>query len=306
MEKLNLGGQAVIEGVMMKSPNYVTVAVRKNNKIIVKNEKLKKRPKFFKWYFVRGIVNLIDILVLGIKALIWSADQQAEKKEDKITKLETIITLLISLGFVILIFIVVPYFITYLAGFKEETGPIMFNLIDGLVKIVFFILYLVVISSMKDVKRLFQYHGAEHKAVYCYENNKKLTVENTKRFSTLHPRCGTSFLFIVLIVSVMVFSVLPPLVIYIYPNFANLGFWNRRIILMMLRILVIPIIAGKSYELLRISSKFKRNPLMKALILPGLLIQKLTTRKPNSKQMEVALRTLKEVLRLERKVYKGV
>lgn len=304
MKKLNIGGQAVIEGVMMKSHDYMAIAVRKKNKIRVKKERLKKRPKFFRWFFIRGIVNLIDILVLGIKALTWSADQQAEKKEEKITKPEMIITLLISFGFVILIFVVVPYLITYLAGFKEETGAIVFNLIDGLIKIGFFILYLIIISKMKDVKRLFQYHGAEHKAVYCYEHNKELTVKNTKKFTTLHPRCGTSFLFVVLIVSILVFSLLPSLVIYLYPNFVNLSFWNRRIILVILRILTIPKIAGISYEFLKLSSKFKNNPLVKVLILPGLLIQKLTTKKPNNRQIEVAIRALKEVLSLERKIYK--
>lgn len=300
MKDLHLGGQAVVEGVMMKSNNYMAIAVRKKGKIIVKKEKLRKKPRFFRWFFVRGIVNLIDILILGIKALAWSADQQAEKKEDKITKVEMIFTLLISVGFAVLIFIIAPYFITHLAGFKEETMPIMFNLIDGLIKIGFFIVYIVVISMMKDVRRLFQYHGAEHKAVYCYENNKKLTIENAKKFSTLHPRCGTSFLFIVLIVSILIFSVLPSLVIYLYSSFMSLNFWSRRIILVMLRILIIPVIAGIGYELLKLSSRFEKNLFVKILIMPGLLIQKLTTRKPNSRQIEVAIRALKEVLRLEK------
>ncbi len=304
MKKLRIGGQAVIEGVMMKSPNYTTIAVRKKNKIILKKEKIKKRPRFFKWIFFRGIVNLIDILVLGIKGLMWSADQQAEKKEDKITNLEMIITLLISFGFVVVIFIVVPYLLTYLAGFKEETGAIMFNLIDSFIKIGFFILYLLIISRMKDVKRLFQYHGAEHMAVHCYEHNKKLTVNNTKKFDTKHTRCGTSFLVIVLIVSILIFSFLPLLVIKIYPNFLNLNFWSRRIILIILRILVIPKIAGISYEFLRLSSRFEKNFLVKILMLPGLLVQKLTTTKPGSKQIEVAIRALKEVLISERKIYK--
>ena len=289
-----------MEGVMIKSPGYIAIAVRKKNKIIVKKERLKKRPRFFRWLFVRGIVNLIDILVLGIRALAWSAEQQAEKKEDKITKLEMIFTLLVSIGFAILIFVIAPYFIAYLAGFREETRPVLFNLIDGIIKIGFFILYLIIISLMKDVKRLFQYHGAEHKAVYCYESNKELTIKNARRFSTLHPRCGTSFLFIVLIVSILVFSVLPSLVIYLYHGFMSLNFWSRRIILVMLRILVIPVIAGIGYELLKLSSRFEKNFFVKALIMPGLLVQKLTTRKPRSRQIEVALRALKEVLRSEK------
>ena len=289
-----------MEGVMIKSPGYIAIAVRKKNKIIVKKERLKKRPRFFRWLFVRGIVNLIDILVLGIRALAWSAEQQAEKKEDKITKLEMIFTLLVSIGFAILIFVIAPYFIAYLAGFREETRPVLFNLIDGIIKIGFFILYLIIISLMKDVKRLFQYHGAEHKAVYCYESNKELTIKNARRFSTLHPRCGTSFLFIVLIVSILVFSILPSLVIYLYPGFMSLNFWSRRIILVMLRILVIPVIAGIGYELLKLSSRFEKNFFVKALIMPGLLVQKLTTRKPSSRQIEVALRALKEVLRSEK------
>lgn len=296
----------MIEGVMMKSPNYLSIAVRKKNKIILKKDKLKKRPRFFRWLFVRGIVNLVEILVLGIKGLTWSAEQQAEKKEDKITNLEMILTLLISFGFVVLIFIVVPYFLTHLAGFREETGVIMFNLIDGLIKIAFFILYLVIISRMKDVKRLFQYHGAEHKAVNCYESDKKLTVKNAEKFGVLHPRCGTSFLVIVLIVSIFIFSFLPSLVITIYPNFVNLGFWKKRIILVILRIIVIPKIAGIGYELQRLSSRFEKNFFVRLFVLPGLSIQKLTTREPDKKQTEVAIRALKEVLGSERKIYKGV
>jgi uncharacterized protein YqhQ len=299
MKKLNVGGQAVIEGVMMKADNSLAVSVRKKGKIITKREKLKKKSKFFRMFFIRGIVNLIEILVLGIKSLMWSADQSAGKDE-KLTKSEIIFTLLISIGFVILFFVALPYFLTHITGIKEEINPVTFNLIDGLIKIALFLIYLLLISLMKDVRRLFQYHGAEHKAVYCYEANKKLTLNNAKKFSTLHPRCGTSFLMIVLIISVFVFSLLPVIVIYFYPGFLQLRLLIQKSILFPLRIFSIPVIAGISYEILKLSDKFRKNPLIKLLIKPGLLLQKITTKEPTNKQIEVALKSLKRVLKMER------
>src|SRR3989338_478709 len=236
MKKLALGGQAVIEGGMIKSNSYIAIAARKNGKIIAKSEKLGKRPFFFRWAFVRGVVNLADLLALGIKALSWSAEQQSESNE-KITKLEIAATLLLSVGFAMLIFVVVPYFAAHLAGLREDARPVLFNLVDGMIKVALFVLYVAAISLMKDVRRLFQYHGAEHKAVYCYENGKKLTVENAKRFSRLHARCGTSFLFIVLIVSILLFSALPSAVAYAYPAFAKMNFLAKRAVLVSLRIL---------------------------------------------------------------------
>jgi len=291
-KKPNVGGQAVIEGVMMKSPDYYSIAVRNDKgKIVTKREKLKKREKWMTFPFIRGIVNLIDMLVLGIKSLIWSANQFEEDQQD-LTKKEVFITLAISIGFVILFFVALPYVATFLIGLKEEKTPVLFNLVDGIIKIVLFLAYLSLISLMKDVKTLFKYHGAEHKAVYCYEEGKELTIENVKKFSTKHPRCGTSFLLIVFIIAVLVFSLLPAVMVLIYPAFTSLNFLMRRLILFSVRILSIPIIAGVSYELLKLSDRFKDNIFVKILIKPGLWLQNITTKKPTNKQIEVAIKSL--------------
>lgn len=300
-KKIEVGGQAVIEGVMMRSPNYYSVSVRnQKGKIITKTKKTKKKNKLLKLFLIRGIVNLIEMLVLGIKTLTWSANQQTDKKEEKLTKGEIFWTIFISIFFVILFFIALPYFLTLLFGFVEEQKPIIFNLIDGIIKIALFLAYLFLISLMKDVKTLFQYHGAEHKSVYCFEAKKELTLKNVKKYSTKHPRCGTSFIFIVLIASVIIFALLPILVIKFNPNFNELNVWIRKAILFPLRIAVIPIIAGFSYELLKLSAKFKNNFIIKIIVLPGIWLQKITTKEPTNKQIEVALVSLKTVLKKEK------
>ena len=289
-----------MEGVMMKSQNYLAIAVRNEKGMIVtKKEKLKKKKKFLQLPFIRGIVNLVETLVIGIRSLVWSANQLTEEKEE-FSKLELIATLAISIGFVILFFVALPYFLTVLTGAKEETSPVFFNLIDGIIKIVLFLLYLLLISLMKDIKILFQYHGAEHKAVNCYVAGRELTSKNAKKFSTLHPRCGTSFLMLVLIISILIFSILPVLVINTYPGFLNLGLIMQKSILFPLRLLVIPIIAGLAYEALKLSARFDKNILIKIIIKPGLLLQKITTRKPTDRQLEVALTALKGILKEEK------
>ena len=289
-----------MEGVMMKSQDYLAIAVRnEKGRIVTKKEKLKKKKKILQLPFIRGIVNLVETLVIGIRSLVWSANQLTEEKEE-FSKLELIATLAISIGFVILFFVALPYFLTILTGAKEETNPVFFNLIDGIIKIVLFLLYLLLISLMKDIKILFQYHGAEHKAVNCYEAGRELTSKNAKKFSTLHPRCGTSFLMLVFVISMLVFSILPMLVINTYPGFLNLGLIIQKSILFPLRLLVIPIIAGLAYEALKLSARFEKNILIKIIIKPGLLLQKITTRNPTGKQLEVALTALKGILKEEK------
>ena len=195
-KKLNIGGQAVIEGVMIRSPNYNVVSVRKNKKIITKSEKIKQRKgRFYKLPVVRGFYNLIDMLVIGMRSLMWSADQQLEKDE-KISKKEMTLSFIFAMLFGVGIFIILPYIATNFIGYYEETKPLLFNLIDGIIRIVFFLLYIIIISRMKDIKILFRYHGAEHMSIHCYEKEKKLDVNNIKKFSTLHPRCGLSLIHI--------------------------------------------------------------------------------------------------------------
>lgn len=300
-KKINVGGQAVIEGVMMRSPGYYAVAVRnEKGKIVVRTKKLKKKNWFLKLFFIRGIVNLIEMLVLGMKTLVWSADQQSDKKEEKLNNAEIFWALSLSIAFALGIFVALPYFLTHLAGFVEETRPVLFNFVDAAIKIAFFLIYLFLISLMKDVRRIFEYHGAEHKVVFCYEAGKALTVKNARKFTTLHPRCGTSFIFIVFIFSILIFSLLPLLVLMINPDFNELSLLARKFVLFPLRIAFIPVIAGVSYELLKLSAGFKNNLLVKAITLPGILLQKITTKKPGKKQIEVAITSLKEVLKRER------
>ena len=278
-EKL-IGGQAVIEGVMMKTDRNMAVSVRlQNNKIKTKKQRLKRRSGFLKWPFIRGVVNLYDILILGIKTLTWSANQQLDKKE-KLTSFQLALTITLSLIFGILIFIVAPFFLT---RFIVQKG-ILFDLIDGLMRVIILIAYFLVISLMKDVQILFRYHGAEHKVVNCYEAKKQLDVKNVKKFSTLHPRCGTSFLVIVLVISIIVFSFIQ-------------GVWYIRLFG---RILLLPVVAGISYEILKLGGRFRENKLMKIINTPGIWVQKISTKEPTKKQIEVAITAFKTVQRMEK------
>ena len=299
-KKINVGGQAVIEGVMIRGPGKYMIAVRKKSKIVSKWGKIRKKSALYRLPLIRGFVNLAEMLAIGIKALMWSAEQAAPK-EEKIGKNEFAISFLISIGAVILIFIALPYFLANLAGFHEEKNPVLFNIVDGIIRISFFLIYIVAISFMKDVKILFQYHGAEHKAIHCYERGKKLDIGNVSKFTTLHPRCGTSFLLIVFIISIFVFSLLPSLIMAYYPSFLELNVWIRRGILFPVRILLIPIIAGISYEILKISDKYQQNFLFRLITLPGLALQRITTKEPSKKQMEVAVFSLKKLLKIEKK-----
>jgi len=276
----DIGGQAVIEGVMMKSNSNMAIAVRlPNKKIKLHTQKLKRFRKFWRLPFIRGIFQLIYILVLGIKAIIWSSDQQLGKDE-KITGKELALTLIISFGLVIVIFIALPFFVTKIFF---DTG-FAFNLIDGILRLVIFLIYIAFVGMMKDIKTLFQYHGAEHKCIHCLEAKQPLTIANIRKFSTLHPRCGTAFILIVFVISIIVFSLIT-------------GSWQLRLLS---RIVLIPVVAGISYEILKLSARFNRNIIMRAITYPGLLLQKLTTKEPDEKQIEVALASLKQILKLEK------
>ncbi|MBD3354381.1 DUF1385 domain-containing protein [Candidatus Woesearchaeota archaeon] len=292
----NVGGQAVIEGVMMRNKGKVATAVRlPNGKIKIKKDRVRKRHAVWTWPFFRGVINLWDMLFIGTKSLLWSADQQLDEHE-KITKKDIFFTLLLTFSFAVLFFIALPYVLTLFSGVKEEISPVLFNLIDGIIRGVFVLGYIYIISHFKDIKRVFRYHGAEHKTVYCYEAEKKLNVKNVKKFSTKHPRCGTSFIILVLIISIFIFSFLPLLAKLIYQGFLMLGFWKQKLILFPLRILSIPVIAGISYEGLKLSGKYPDNIIVKWIAKPGLLLQKITTKEPDKKMIETAIKALKAVL----------
>ncbi len=274
---MTIGGQAVIEGVMMRSKERFAVAVRlPNGKIKVQRQLNAKVPKPFQLFFLRGIAGLAYMLRDGMKALIWSSNQQLEK-EEKLTAKELTLTIAASLLFAVLIFVVVPFFSVQWLGAEG----IWFTILDGLLRVVLFLGYLLVISRMKDVKTLFEYHGAEHKTIYCYEANKKVTLDNVRTFPRQHHRCGTSFLFLVLLISIFVFS------------FITGPWWVR----LFGRILLLPVVAGIGYEIIKLGDKFQKNIILRALSAPGLWLQEITTKEPSNKQIEVAMKALEGVVK---------
>lgn len=297
-EHIAIGGQAVMEGVMILSPTCYAISVRKPNKSIKTKVTPLRSPNspFKKLPLIRGSVNLVRMLSIGMKALIWSANEGTDNKKEKISAKELTLTIAFSILLAIGIFVALPYFLTHLIGFREESRPFLFNLIDGIIRILFFVAYIWAISFMKDINRMFEYHGAEHMAIHCHEHKKELTVQNVSQFSTLHPRCGTAFLLIVLMVSILVFSVIPSLVILLYPHFMDLGAWARKPVLFIIRLLFIPVVAGVSYELLKASDKYKANFLLRSLSAPGLWLQKITTQPPSRDQIEVAIASVKAAL----------
>ncbi len=282
------GGQAVIEGVMMRGRSHYAIAVRKDTEeMSVRSEKLgsytQKHP-VLRLPFIRGVVALAESFVLGLKALQYSANQFMDTEgEEELSFWEMALMILFALGFTILLFIVLPLFIRGLVG-RFLPGVFWRNLTEGLIRAVVLVLYITAVSYVPDIKRVFAYHGAEHKVIHTYEAGQELTVENARPKTTLHPRCGTSFLLFVVIVSAIVFS-----------------FLGEQTIAMRLlsRILLLPVVAGISYELIKISGKNQSFFLWRALSWPGLMLQRLTTREPDDSQLEVAIMALKQVLALE-------
>jgi len=285
-EKHNIGGQAVIEGVMMRSRRFWAVAVRKPDKTIAinvfKQISLMNRNKIMGFPFIRGVTALVENLSLGFRALSYSVNESTGE-EIKFSNKQMGISVAIALIFVVGVFFVLP---TVIGRSFSAMIPnsIVYNLLEGLIRIAFLIGYIAVVSFLKDIRRLFQYHGAEHKTIQAYEYGIELTPENIKSYSRLHVRCGTSFLLIVMIVALIVFALLgrPPLYLRIIS-----------------RILLIPVIAGISYELIKLAGKFSKYKIINVLFYPGLLLQKITTREPDIHQIEVAISSLKKVLEAE-------
>ncbi|MBS3107443.1 DUF1385 domain-containing protein [Candidatus Woesearchaeota archaeon] len=288
-EKYLIGGQAVMEGVMMRSPKKTAIVVRlPSKKLVYKVEDTKSfadKSKILKLPFLRGVIQLIDMLVIGTKALNFSANKALDEGESKEKESFGFWPLFGSIFFALIFAIAIFKFLPLLAtqliynnlGLLRDTWA--FNSMEGIIKISMFIGYVFAISFMKDVKRVFMYHGAEHKTVYCYEAGEPLTVKNVKKYSTLHPRCGTSFIIIVLIMSVVVYSFLP----------LNLSFFEK----FAYRLLLLPVISGMSYETIKFAGKRK---FTKFLSYPGLFVQKITTRQPTDDQIEVAIAALKKTL----------
>ena len=297
MSKQAVGGQALIEGVMMQSKKKRAIAVRNTDgKIIVKKNKIKSwisDKNIDKIPFLRGSFILIENMIEAISCLNYSSEffVEEDEEEDKIDLLlkkifkdktekvvmgiSMIIAMMISVG----LFILLPTFIGGLFS-KIISNKVILNLIEGIIRILILFTYIVLISMNKEIERTFQYHGAEHKAVYCYENNLELTVENARKFTTLHPRCGTNFLFIVMSTSIILFSCFG---------------WPNPLVRVIMRIVCIPVVAGISYEIIRFLGKYN-NILTKIVAYPGMMLQKFTTKEPDDLQLEVALEALKAVV----------
>ncbi len=284
----DIGGQAVIEGVMMRSGNVWTVAVRNPEKdIVVKRENVRKLPKPLKWPLLRGVIALVQSLSIGIKALLYSAEASGHE-EEKPSSLSMFFTVFLAVIIGIGLFLLFPLYGTKLLGILYQSineSSLMFNLVDGIIRVAVFLTYILLISLNKDIRRVFEYHGAEHKAVHAFEAGVELTPENADKYSTLHPRCGTSFLLIVMTLSIVVFSLIPK----------DWPFIEK----FLSRLVLIPLIAGLSYEFLKFSSKKMNNKFMKMAVAPGLKLQKITTGQPSFDQLEVAIRALKEALDMD-------
>jgi len=297
MSKQAVGGQALIEGVMMQSKQKRAIAVRNTDgKIVVKKNKIKSwinDKSIDKIPFIRGSFILIENMVEAISCLNYSSEFfiDEEEEEDKVDlflrkifkdnadKVVMGISMFIAIILSVGLFILLPTFIGGLFS-KVISNKVILNLIEGIIRILILFTYIVLISKNKEIERTFQYHGAEHKAVHCYENNLELTVENARKFTTLHPRCGTNFLFIVMSTSIILFSFFG---------------WPNPLFRVIMRIVCIPIVAGISYEIIRFLGKYN-NILTKIVAYPGMMLQKFTTKEPDDLQLEVALEALKAVV----------
>jgi uncharacterized protein YqhQ len=288
-KKTYYGGQAVMEGVMMRGARTMAVAVRKPNGEITTD--LRPLPSLYTGWarhtpIIRGIIVLIESLVLGMQTLMFSANiameglgEPGEKEEEGGAWMWVIV--LIGVGIAIALFFLAPLFITRLFGIGNS---IVFNIVDGVIRLVFFILYLVAVGLMPSIRRVFAYHGAEHMTVNAYENNVPLEVASVRKFSTAHIRCGTAFLFIVMVIAILVFALV-----------GKPALW----LMILARIVLIPLIAAFAYEVTYFAGRHAQNPFVRAILAPGLWLQSLTTRKPDDSMLEVGIAALKKVLEAE-------
>ena len=279
---LAVGGQAVIEGVMMRDAAKTATAVRlPNGEIAVEMHpvtSIRDRYPVLNLPLIRGSVIMVESLVIGMRALSFSA-QAAGEEDEQMTKKEIALTILFALVLASVLFIVIPTGAAHLAA-AYTNDPIVFNLIEGGIRLAVFLLYIWGISWMGGIRRIFQYHGAEHKTIHCYEAGEALTVENVQKFPRLHPRCGTNFLLIVMVIAI---------VFHVFFGWPDL--WLR----ILSRLAVLPVVAGVSYEIIRFAGR-SENRIVRILITPGLWLQYLTTRPPDDEMVEVAIESLKAVL----------
>ncbi len=288
---LAVGGQALIEGVMMRSPQYLAMAVRTPEGRIVVRKKIFKsiirKLPFLNIPVLRGGIFLIEAMRLGIDALMFSADQamsddRVEHKEGKSWKDRLMMwgTIVFSFALSMVVFFYLPILLTDLIV-PADAGSLTWNITDGVIRVVFFVLYLWGISLMPDMRRVFEYHGSEHLGIHAFEHGRPLTPEGTRGFTTLHPRCGTSFLFFVMLISIFVFALLGR------PE--DIG--DR-----LQRLAFVPVIGGLAYEAIKLSGKYGKAWFLQPVIFPGLMLQKITTKRPDDSQLEVSMASLKAVL----------
>lgn len=273
-----------MEGVMMRGKQVMVTAVRRPNGEIVTNPQT--LPSLYtgwarKTPVIRGIIVLIESLILGFQTLTYSANVALEQEKEDTSNGWLWLMVLVGVVLAVAIFFVVPLFITRLINIQS---PVLFNIVEGLIRLAIFVGYLASISSMKTIKRVFAYHGAEHMAVNAYEDGKPLEVEAVKQYGTAHPRCGTSFLFIVMIIAIIAFALI-----------GKPALW----IMVLSRIVLIPVIAAFSYEVTSLAGRHTHNPLVRIILAPGLWLQSLTTRKPDDSMLEVSTTALKKVIEIE-------
>ena len=285
-ESMAAGGQAVIEGVLMRAKK-TAIAVRQPDRKIVTREydkpMLIKRFPVLGTPFIRGVCVLWDSMYMGIVALSWSAEVSSQDTGEELKKKDIVGAILFALAMAIGLFVLAPFLVAQLIpAIKED--PVSFALFEGIVRVAILVLYIWAVSRSKDVKRVFEYHGAEHKTVHAYEAGVELTVNEVRKYSRIHPRCGTSFLFITMIAAIIV--------LIIANSIWQVGFWQK----LLVRILFIPVIASISYEFMRFTAKHLDNPLFRALAWPGMLLQRLTTAEPDDDQLEVAIVSLKSAV----------
>ena len=305
--KTSIGGQAVIEGVMMRGPESIATAVRKPDKeIIVEKQPLgeARKSKFVKLPVIRGCVNFVDSMVIGIKALMFSAkffdiDEEGNEITEEPGKFEKwlneklgsekafnvliYISVALSICLSVGLFMLLPAYLASFVGLLSDSHT-LYIATEGAVRILLFVLYLILVSQMKDIQRVFMYHGAEHKSIHCYEHGEELTVENVKKHTRLHPRCGTSFLLIVMVISIILFF---------FIRFDNI------LLKLLARLVLIPVVAGISYEIIKFAGRHD-NLFTKIISYPGMLFQYITTREPDDSQIEVAIASLTAVIPQEK------
>ncbi|WP_276661878.1 DUF1385 domain-containing protein [Syntrophomonas wolfei] len=292
MSKFQYGGMAVIEGVMMRGPELTSIAVRKEDGSIEldqeANSQLPRRYPFLKWPFIRGTYVLIDSMAVGIRMLNKSANMSLGEDEEELSSGEMLVSGLIAFALAVLLFVILP---TAIVHFTQQYvgGILLQNVIEGIIRIAFFLLYVYAISKMEDIARVFMYHGAEHKSISAYEAGEELSVKNVRKYTTVHPRCGTSFLLIVMVISILVFALLGEGSLFY-------RIWSR--------LAVLPVVAGLGYEFLKFTGKHYKRRWARILIAPGLLLQSLTTREPDDGMLEVAIAALKAVLSEEKAALK--